>query len=71
MAARIVYCYDNNKSEVGEIITAKRDSFGMLTGHSFIVLCLGQLGNVLRGVAERDPQFSARQYDRIEKSLIP
>ena len=36
-----------------------------------IVLRLGLLGNVLRGVAERDQQFSARQYDRIEKSLIP
>jgi hypothetical protein len=31
MAARIVYRYDNNKYEVGEIITPKRDSFGMLT----------------------------------------
>jgi len=35
------------------------------------VLCPGQLGNVLRGIAERDQQFPARQYDRIEKSLIP
>ena len=25
MAARIVYCYDNNKYEVGEIITPKRE----------------------------------------------
>jgi len=31
MAARIVYRYDNNKYEVGEIITPKRDSFGMPT----------------------------------------
>jgi hypothetical protein len=35
------------------------------------VLCPGQLGDVLRRVAERDQQFPARQYDRIEKSLIP
>jgi hypothetical protein len=109
MAARIVYRYDNNKYEVGEIITPKRESFGMPTdiekqaetlipsarssdssrmsvidpapafavpnarelrwpvmfgdaqqclhrGLPFpgIVLCPGQLGNVLRGVAERD-----------------
>lgn len=32
MATRIVYRYDNNKYEVGEIITPKRDLFGMLTG---------------------------------------
>jgi hypothetical protein len=31
MATRIVYRYDNNKYEVGEIISPKRDSFGMLT----------------------------------------
>jgi len=36
-----------------------------------IVFCLGQFGDVDRRVAERDQRFSARQYDRIEKLLIP
>jgi hypothetical protein len=36
-----------------------------------IVLCLGQFGNVFRSVAECDQRFPARQYDRIEKPLIP
>jgi hypothetical protein len=38
---------------------------------SGIVLCLGQFGDVPRGVAKRDQRFPARQYDRIEKPLIP
>ncbi len=36
-----------------------------------IVFCLGQLGDVERGVAERDPRLSARQHDWIEEPLIP
>jgi len=36
-----------------------------------IVLGLGQLGDVERGVAERDQRLAARQYYRIEKLLIP
>jgi hypothetical protein len=36
-----------------------------------VVFCLGQLGDVERGVAEREQRLSARQYDWIEKSLIP
>jgi hypothetical protein len=36
-----------------------------------IVLCLGQFGDVLRGVAEDEQRLPARQYDRIEKLLIP
>jgi hypothetical protein len=36
-----------------------------------IVLCLRQLGDVERGVAERDQRFPSRQYDRIEKLLFP
>jgi hypothetical protein len=31
-----------------------------------IVFCLRQLGDVERGVAERDQRLPARQYDRIE-----
>ena len=36
-----------------------------------IVFCLGQFRDVVRCVAERDQRFSARQYDWIEKLLIP
>ena len=36
-----------------------------------IVFCLRQLGDVERRVAKRDQRFPARQYDRIEKPLIP
>ena len=36
-----------------------------------IVFFLGQLHDLLGGIAERDQRFPARQLDRIEKSLIP
>jgi hypothetical protein len=36
-----------------------------------IVLCLWQFGDVVRGVPQCDQRFPARQYDRIEKLLIP
>jgi hypothetical protein len=34
-------------------------------------LGFGQFDDVLRSVAECDQRFPARQYDRIEKPLIP
>ena len=36
-----------------------------------IVLLFRQLGDVERGVAERDQRFPSRQRDRIEKFLAP
>jgi hypothetical protein len=37
-----------------------------------IVFCLGQFGDVERGVPERDHQLApAGEHDRIEKPLIP
>jgi len=36
-----------------------------------IVFCLGQLGDVFRGVAECDQRFPALQNDRIEEPLLP
>jgi hypothetical protein len=36
-----------------------------------IVFCLGQLDDVLRGIAQRDQRRAARQLDRIVKLSIP
>jgi hypothetical protein len=36
-----------------------------------VVFALGQAGDVACRVAEGDQLFAVRQYDRIEKSLIP
>jgi hypothetical protein len=50
--------------------TSKRASIAGLPIFG-IVFCLGQFSDVKFGVAERDQRFPARQYDRIEKLLIP
>jgi hypothetical protein len=36
-----------------------------------VVLCLGQFGDLERGVAERHQRFPTLQHDRVEKPLIP
>ena len=36
-----------------------------------VVFGLGEFGDVERGVAERDQRLAPRQFDRIEKSLVP
>jgi hypothetical protein len=67
-------CFDHRDTRQHRIAAMLADQHQLLNCRFPLwqfALSFRQFENVLRGVAERDQRFSARQHDRIEKPLIP